>query len=161
MSNVTVHVSGKETVDLMCLRCGNTREIPVESLPAGDNKYRIKCKCGYSYLALFDKRRFYRKKTCLGGVYFRDNHIKDEIIEISDISITGLCFIANGNGDLEKGQVINLTFVLDNASHDTVKCKATVRQLRDTRVGVEFLNLPPGMQKILGFYLFNSFDKDE
>ena len=161
MGKITINVAGKESVDLMCLKCGNSRQVSIASLPPGDNMYRIKCKCGEAYSVAFDRRRFIRRKTDLRGVYFTESRMKDELIEISNVSMTGLCFVKNDKCDLRMGQIITLNFVLDNVNKDTVECKAIIRQIQGERIGVEFMNLSPGAQRTIGFYLFNYIDKED
>lgn len=160
MDNIMVNVSGKETINLMCTKCGNSREIPVAMFSANDNRYRIKCRCGNSYTIALERRGFNRKNTDLRGIYVADNFAREEIVDIINLSTTGLCLVRRDNRDLTEGQIINIRFMLENAERDEIKCKATIRQIKDEKVGVEFLDLSPGMKRILGFYLFNYVDKD-
>ena len=159
MDIITINVSAKETVDLQCVRCGNSRRISTALLQADANTYKVQCKCGFNYYVAFDRRRFPRRKTELKGVYFLENSLKDEIIDIIDLSKTGLCFIAKSNIDIKIGQIIALNFILDNPERDNVECKATIRQINDCKVGVEFLNLSSSVQRVLAFYLFNYVEK--
>jgi hypothetical protein len=156
----TICVAGKETADLVCSKCGNSRQIFLAGLPDAGNVFKIKCRCGYSYRLMFDKRRFNRKKTCLKGVYSSsDNRMYEDIIDIIDLSMTGLCFSRIDNRDLYNGQIVFIRFRLDNHQVDKVNCKAIVRHACNNRVGIEFLDLSPKVQRTIGFYLFNYPDK--
>ncbi len=160
MDRITIKVADKETINLMCMKCGNSRQISVASLISKDNRYRIQCRCGYSYTIVLERRRSHRKKTDLRGSYIADKSTREERVDIIDLSTLGLCLVRRDNTYLKNGQIINLSFVLENTERDEVKCKATIRRVNDDKVGVEFLDLSPSMQKILAFYLFNYVNRD-
>jgi hypothetical protein len=160
MNNIIIRVAEKETINLLCTKCGNSRQFSVGKFSANDNKYRIQCRCGHSFKIMLDRRKYYRKKTDLRGTYIVDKFARDEIIDIIDLSTIGLCLVRRDNRELDLGQIISISFMLENAERDEIKCKATIRQIMDDKVGVEFLDLTPGMQKTLTFYLFNYVDKD-
>lgn len=155
MDIATLNISEKETVVLRCVRCGNSRQISTGELRPDIHLYKIKCKCGAAYYMQFNRRKFTRKNVTLKGTYSMENRMNDEIVDIVNLSRTGLCFFTHGRIYLTKGQTINLRFVLDNAERESIECKAIIRRIKDHEVGVEFVNLPPIMQKRLSFYLFN------
>lgn len=160
MEKIIIKVAGKQIVNLTCIKCGNSRQISVGKFLAKDNRYRIQCRCGYTYTMVLERRKAHRRKTDLRGSYYTEKIAKKEIVDIVNLSTIGLCLIRRDNTDLKNGQIINLNFVLENAQRDEIKCKATIKQVKDHIVGVEFLDLSPGMQKILAFYLFNHVDRD-
>lgn len=155
-----IKVAGKEEIDLVCTKCGNTRQISIGCFTAKDNRYRIQCKCGYSYTIVIERRKSCRKKTDLRGSYDTEKFPRKEIVDIIDLSTIGACLVRRDKKDLKCGQIINLSFVLENSERDEIKCKATIRQVKEDKIGVEFLDLSLGMQKILAFYLFNYADRD-
>lgn len=160
MNKVIVNVFGNDSVHLTCMKCGNSKDIPVKSFSVDETQYRIICKCGYSYIIILERRSFNRKTTDLRGTYSEENSVTEEIVDIVDLSTTGLGLVRRDNRVITEGQIINIRFSLDTPSRDEIKCRATIRQVNDEKVGVEFLDLSPAMQRILGFYLFNYVNKD-
>lgn len=160
MDKIIINVLEKATITLTCIKCRNSREIPVTAFSSKDNRYRIKCKCGNNYIITLERRKFNRKVTDLRGTYVADKFAREEIVDIINLSTTGLCLVRRDNRNLEQGQIINLNFKLENVERDEIKCKATIIQVKDEKVGVEFLDLSPGIKTILGFYLFNYVDRD-
>lgn len=161
MNDIVTNIVDNETVHLMCPKCGNSREIPVTSFSQKDNRYRVQCRCGYSYIIMLERRSFNRKTTDLRGTYTTASFGKDEIIDIINLSTTGLCLVRRDDRELTVGQFISLIFRLDNFERDEIKCQAVIRQINDKKIGVEFLDLSPGAKRMLGFYLFNYVDKED
>ena len=137
----------------MCVKCGNTRQIAIASLPVVRNLYKIKCKCGHTFTVLFNKRKSERKKTSFSGGYSLENSLREDIIQIVDLSRTGLCFTRNDGIRLKVGQSVSIRFRLYGVDSDLFECSAVIRNLTEDRVGAEFVNMSKSKQTMLGFYL--------
>ena len=66
-----VSISSGNTAVFVCPECNKAKSVDVSKYKKIDKvvKVKAKCVCGYSYTAILDKRRYYRKETNLYGVY--------------------------------------------------------------------------------------------
>lgn len=152
MDVVAINIAGKESVHLMCSKCGSARDIQVSSLSNIGRVFKVKCKCTHGFSIAFDNRKFRRKKTKFLGSYSLDNSIVDNMISIVDLSRGGLGFIRSDNTKLAKGDRISIRFRLDNAECDLIATDAIIRNVFDDRVCVEFIDMKGRMNTTLGFY---------
>jgi len=152
MDVVTINIAGKESIKLVCSKCGSAREIKISSLPDIGRVYKIKCKCIHGFSIAFDKRKYKRKKTNFIGTYSLENSLADNIIDIIDLSRGGLGFIRTDRNKLEIGDRLAVRFKLDNAGNDLIDCIVSIRNIFDNRVCCEFLDMKGGMKTTLGFY---------
>jgi hypothetical protein len=63
-----------------------------------------------------------------------------------------LKFITSNPGAIQVGDILSVSFTLDNARKSNIKRQVQVRHVNNDHVGVEFVN-PPPYDKDLGFYL--------
>ena len=152
MDIVTINIAGKESIKLVCSKCGSAREINISSLPDIGRVYKIKCKCIHGFSIAFDKRKYKRKKTNFIGTYSLENSITDNIIDIIDLSRGGLGFIRTDRTKLKIGDRLAVRFNLDNAGNDVIDCIVSIRNIFNNRVCCEFLDMRGGMKTTLGFY---------
>lgn len=139
---------------IVCEQCGKAQEIDASKFKA-NKRFRVTCKCKNLFYVEFEHREYYRKKVNLRGVFVRtypDQAEKGRII-IQDISISGLSFATVDHNPLKKGDVLTLSFVLDNARSSDINVNGIVRAVHERDVGLEFQKLDVHTQKLLGFYL--------
>jgi hypothetical protein len=152
MDVVTINVGAKKSIDVVCSKCGNKRQVIVAKLSNFGVVYKIKCQCTHDFSIAFDRRQHRRKKTKLPGTYTLHNKFGDYIINIIDLSRGGLAFTRTDKNELAIGDMIHVQFILDNLVRDSIECMAIVRHVCDNRICVEFLNMIGRMQTTLGFY---------
>lgn len=152
MDVITINIAGKESINLVCSKCGCAREISISSLPNLGKVYKIKCKCIHGFSVAFDKRKYRRKKINIVGTYSLEHSLTDHIIDIIDLSRGGLGFIRTDKNKLIIGDRLTVNFNLDNAEGDLIRCSILVRNILGNRVCGEFVGMPGRMQTTLGFY---------
>ncbi len=154
MDLITLNIASKESINLVCSKCGNMRKIIISELPNIGRIYKVKCKCTHDFSIQFDRRKHKRKRINFIGTYSVDDSFVDSIINIIDISRGGLAFIRTEKNKLNIGDKIHIKFNLDNPNGDLIDCIALIRNIFDNRVCVEFIEIKGRGQTTLGFYLF-------
>ena len=162
MTTQISHVDLEGYATIKCKYCGNNQRISVEILPVKKSSYNIKCKCGEILSVSFDYRKFYRKKIDLSGTFCNINDENLEFINqnrlincrINNISMTGVGIIVIGNHSIEFGDVLFLSFTLDDPKRSQIKKTCVVKNVDDYFIGLEFKDVNPYNKKI-GFYLMN------
>jgi c-di-GMP-binding flagellar brake protein YcgR len=118
-------------------------------------RVNIKCRCGHAFHAVLEKRRRYRKRTRLPGTYTyeRPDRTEDKgIMEVVDISSSGLKLKLNVGRAFKVGDKIQVEFNLDNPQRTPIEKVVTVKNVSKNFVGVAF-NEREGEDPSLGFYL--------
>jgi len=143
MDVITINIAGRESVNLVCSKCGSARRIDISSLPNIGKVYRIECKCIHGFSIAFDKIKYKHKKTNFIGTYSLDNSLTDNIIDIIDLSRGGLGFIGSDKNKIKIGDRLTVRFNIDNAESDMINCTILVRNVIGNRVCCEFLDMTP------------------
>jgi hypothetical protein len=149
-----IQVSGEQNVEIVCSNCWKIGSIPVARIPTAGKKYKIKCKCGGTSIVRFEKRRHHRKTKNLFGVVIING--RELLVDIKDLSINGCSFTHSESGrKWDIGNKLSVRFRLDNPHSDLIECFGIVKNLHEPRIGVEFINIPDQVRKILGFHFFS------
>jgi len=99
-----------------------------------------------------ERRRYYRKSVDLPGGYYSPRTQKFRTIRILDVSFKGIKFVMDGPHALKAGDILQMTFTLDNAKRSEIKRKIEIKHMSQDGIGAEFVN-PPEYDKDLGFFL--------
>jgi hypothetical protein len=153
MDVMTIDVAAKDSINLVCAKCGNEKQITVSKLPDAGRIYKVKCKCTHVFSVAFNRRKYNRKRTNIIGSYASKHSLADNIINITDISRGGLAFVRTDTSMIAVGDKLTINFTLDNTERDSITCTALIRNILGKKVCVEFLDMRKGMQTTLGFYL--------
>ena len=151
-----------------CPGCGAETSAPVSRL---HTRYRVKvtCACQHIYIVEINNRDRSRKRVNLPAhcmVLHRSNPSNilgqpissgqkrltiatDPNAKIIDLSCEGLGLLSKENQLLEKGDVINLLFTLDNSTKTEIKQKYEVKNITSNRIGCSII----GDNFSLGSYL--------
>ncbi len=156
-----VNINHDNTATFVCPKCRRSKVVDVSKYLGLERivKAKMRCVCGYQYIALLDKRKFYRKPVKLKGTYSRligDIARDKNPLEIDGLSRTGLS--GRFYGHLETGHRVLVEFALNNAQRTLIQKESKVIIVNGDKVGVEFLSsLNPSdeQDKALGFYLMN------
>jgi hypothetical protein len=99
------------------------------------------------------QRQYFRKKVNLNGEYrnARTGRCGDLLVE--DVSFNGMKFSTIGGNDIELGDRVFVSFILNNAKKSLIKREVHARHVKDNKVGAEFINSPE-YDKELGFHLW-------
>jgi len=105
-----------------------------------ENGYRMKFKypCGHSFFVFFDKRRHRRKPAKLTGAFIHERSRRRGIIEIKNISKSGIGFELTTSQFMHVGDRLELKFNLDDSERSFVYEEGIVKKIEGNYVGVEF-----------------------
>jgi len=158
-----VFVNSDNTATLRCPHCQKTRVADVSKYikPDASSLLKVRCPCGQSFAVSLEKRKNFRKETCLEGIF---NYPADysetsrpEIqgrIQVLDISRTGMRIQLFAKPKFKVGDLINVQFRLDNNQQSLVDRNVYVKNIKGLTLGVEYATRMT-MDSVLGFYLFN------
>jgi len=154
-----VYISSTKMTTFVCPKCHKSKTVNVSKYADLDKKVKVnvKCPCGYAYTSILEKRKKFRKETNLPGSYRRliNGKLMDSgLLIVKDLSSIGMKLQIDAANDCEIGDVIQVEFHTDDAQRAFIKKKVIIRSINGPIVGTEFA-LTEGIDKALGFYLFN------
>jgi c-di-GMP-binding flagellar brake protein YcgR len=106
-----------------------------------------------------DYRRSYRKGVKLAGIFTVPSESKkiERTCTILDISATGMQIVTDYFKNISEGQPIDATIILDDKLRTRVELHCVVRHIIPDKarkqLRLEFVNLNPNQQQVLGSYL--------
>ena len=156
-----------ETVDIICPKCDMVTRIPHARLP-GRFLSRIKCRCRHSFIIKVEHRDKFRKKVNFPGFYelaetdnpelkaganvrWESVHIDRKIPTclVTDLSRHGIGFVIIDHRSLNEGDIVDLTFNLDDSNETKIEQRCKVERVNEKQVGCSLI----GNNVKLGFYL--------
>jgi len=145
--NSTKNVLTQDNETLIeCPHCGFQKIIDIAKFfkRSKPKNFVSKCKCGYSFSVVVERRKFERHYFDTNGSVLRERgRGKPESIAITvkDLSRSGVKFVTEKNKALEAGANIVITFEFnDNRKTSFIK-EATVRNVNGKDVRAEFKTL--------------------
>lgn len=155
MTRHKIYLTKRSKVSLVCPHCGVYRPVSVTQVRVLGKPVRARCTCGQSFMVEFERRSLHRKALNLPGSYKKAESstfgFGDILIE--DLSRGGLAFRLVGLGDVREGDLLDVQFELDNEERTPIRARIVVRHLLEGKYGCQFVQLEPGFQKALNFYL--------
>jgi hypothetical protein len=150
-----VFVNSENKAIFTCPKCTKAKTVDISKLDIEKKKLniRVKCTCGHIYPVVLERRKFYRKKTSLPGVFISEQNMKEFSMTVTNISRFGLEFNSSESEKLKVGDRIGVEFRLDDKSRSLIRKKIIIRKIEGKTVGAEF-SFPDEYDKTLGFYLF-------
>ena len=151
MAEVKVYLDETRSGFVVCRECGRSKRIEFAS--AGHPRSgTVKCACGNSFSVIFEKRKHYRKKVNTFGKCFAANDTLDgALIQVIDISMTGMGFIKMDGRPLKIDEKIRVSFPLGEG---VIDCAAAVHNIgKGGSIGAGFINPNEHNKKVLGFFL--------
>jgi hypothetical protein len=88
-----------------------------------------------------DTRTFRRKSVHLPGQYMTPYTTVSGNMTVEDISPAGVKFRTKLNHHIQKGDILNITFALDNAARSEIAKTVVIRYVNDRVVGAEFCDV--------------------
>jgi hypothetical protein len=150
MEEVKVYLDEKHSTHVVCKKCGRSKQIELPSARHPRSAV-VKCSCGNTFSLIFETRRHYRKRiNSFGKCFAAGDKLDGALVNITDISRSGMRFIKMDGRQLQVNERIRVSFPLGN---DTIDCAAVVFNLRGDGIGVKFMNLDEHNKKVLGFFL--------
>lgn len=137
-----VFIDFKNVAAFTCPECGKSWKKDLTPIMDRINKTahltKFKYPCGHSFSVIFDKRRHYRKTTELTGAFIHERSQRRGIIEVKNISKSGIGFDLNSKQFMHVGDRIALKFNLDDSERSFVYEEGIVKKIEGNYVGVEF-----------------------
>ncbi len=158
-----VFVGSDNTATLTCPNCKHTRVADVSKYMRADAPSRLKarCPCGNSFLVSLEKRKHFRKEARLEGIYRYspgktpgDESEQQGLIQVLDISKSGLRIKLNSRPRFQVGDLIDVEFRLDDSQQSLIRRSVYVRNIKNLVIGLEYAS-HSSLDSVLGFYLFN------
>jgi hypothetical protein len=153
----TVYISSDNTAVFRCPHCQRTKTVDASGF--GDFqqplRFKLKCPCGQVTVSILNKRRRYRKETDFPGsyVHFVNGRPKSKgSMRVKDLSSNGMKLLITGSETFAIGDMLKVSFNLDDARRSPVQKKVIVRNISPPHVGTE-LAPTETIDKALGFYL--------
>lgn len=138
-----VFINDQKIATFKCPECEKSWTKDLSDFKDHDNFIRLKCKCpcGNSFSVSLDKRRHSRKDTNLGGAFIHNSHKHRGLIEIKNISKSGIGFELSTDHSIREGDRLELRFNLDDSEESYVCKEVIIRKVRGNYVGVEFSDI--------------------
>jgi len=133
-------VSSGNITTIECPQCKKTWKKDLSELKNRINKSQVKsrCPCGFSFPITLDKRRHRRKTTNLTGAFIHERSKIRGLINIKNVSKSGIGFELNSKQFMHVGDRIDLKFTLDDQQKSFIYEEGIVKKIDGNYVGVEF-----------------------
>jgi len=150
-----IFVTPKQQVSLTCDECGAAYTSAAPPRVRGNMVVRARCRCGNDIEALFEYRQAYRKQVSLYGQFRNTEGIASaQTAQVQNLSQSGIRFTTYGWRTVQQGDVVTLSFTLDDAVHTRIDKQVEVRHVSEQSVGGRFCDTDQfAYQKEIGFYL--------
>jgi hypothetical protein len=153
----TVYITSNNTAVFRCPHCQRTKNVDISTFKDLNQplRFKVKCPCGQITVSVIEKRRRYRKETDLVGTYvhYVNGQPKGKgSLRVKDLSTSDLKLMITSSEPLAIGDVLQVSFQLDNPQRSLVQKKVVVQNIGLPYVGVEFAPTE-ALDKALGFYL--------
>jgi PilZ domain-containing protein len=175
-----IYISSENTATLICPHCDKAKVIDATRYLKREGSIKVKftfkcrhcycgtehavdcdgtdCKQGHTLVALLERRKHFRKEVDLNGKIM-DESGNEALINVIDISKKGLLFKLIGSGPYEVGEMLGVSFELDDPQRSKINKDVIIRKkISPDLLGVEFtsaVNLISHSDKAIGFYLMN------
>ena len=139
-----------------CPFCRKTKKISViQYKNASKRKLKIKCICERIFYIYLEFRRHFRKPAGLlvESVNLSNDREKENLV-MKDISLSGIGLCPFKEHEVQKDDLLQITFNLNDVRHTFIETDVTVRSATDDYIGCEF-NSTKKFMTPLGFYLTN------
>ena len=150
--HIKIFVDKSNQATVICPSCGHSKQFDVTKFRNINKALRGRCKCGKSFLFTLEFRQYFRKKTKLSGHFaFLGDRFQHEVF-VKDISRQGVGFLMLSVCDIKIGDMLEVTFTLDDANKTVICKQVEVTSVHDRFIGCQFAG-PQWYDKGLGFYL--------
>lgn len=147
-----VYLNEKDEATIVCGSCGKQKTINAQRYMDSFKAVNVKCTCGFIFPITFEKRKYYRKRVRISGVYaVLEGSRETGHITIKDLSRTGLAFETQNDHQMKIGQLVKIRFALDDSDKTLITKTVEIKNVDGRRIGARFgANDFP---KALAFYL--------
>jgi hypothetical protein len=145
MSDI-VYPDPEGMISLTCPNCKKSFRKNLSNYKISNRQINLRCNCpcGNSFSVILDRRRHLRKKTHLTGAYIHDKRKSRGVINIKDLSRSGIGFeLASDNKDyiISSGDVLTVRFNLDDVFQTLITKEVIAKRIQGKFIGNEFLDI--------------------
>jgi len=153
---IKVYVRENNIATIVCPKCRSAKHFDAGKYRHQRHKFSVRCRCQHVFTVQLDFRRNFRKQTSLHGTYevLSKGAHGGGIIHITNISRGGLGFTVSGLHDIQKGQLVQVEFQLNDKKKTVLNKQAVIRTVDKNSIGCEFC-YNTDTDKALGFFLQN------
>ncbi|MFO7963262.1 MAG: PilZ domain-containing protein [Desulfobacterales bacterium] len=144
MTRAKAFINRDNTATIACSVCNRQQVIDLSKYPDINRTVSVKitCKCGNSWNAILEKRRFYRKAVDLPGRYTAwssaGRPVAEGTMTVVDISRRGLKMSVHSKEKFNIGDWLTVEFHLDNAPRTLIRRMVTVKSVSGKHLGLAF-----------------------
>jgi hypothetical protein len=159
---VQAYITIQRTYVVRCPRCHQSRQFRVAEIPAGrPDPFQYDCSaCSATSMVQLIGFRSSNRRTARLTVSFTRARETPRLVRLGtalDISLSGMRLVTEPVDELGKGEILQLSVVLDDQVRSRLQLPATVRRLSKAgdlmEVAVQFLALKPEHRFILDRYI--------
>ena len=151
-----VFITSDNKVVFRCPNCQRTKTMDAADLGERQPlRFKLKCPCGHVTVSTVEKRRYYRKEIDLPGSYTRYVEGKPAgsgLLRVNNLSTTGMKLFISTQERFAAGDLLKVSFTLDNAQRSQVQKKVVVCSVTPPNYGVEYAPNET-IDKALSFYM--------
>jgi hypothetical protein len=141
-----VYLDPEGFVSLTCPNCKKSFRKNLSNYKSSNRQINLKCHClcGCSFSAILDRRKHLRKKTRLTGAYIHDKKQTRGLINIKDLSRSGIGFeLGSDNKDyiISTGDILTVRFTLDDVFQTLISKEVLTKRVKGKFIGNEFLDI--------------------
>jgi hypothetical protein len=163
MDEIKSYIGEDNQAIVRCGECGRKKVMDASTFKTLNKRLTVKCTCGYAFLVSFESRKSYRKDVLLEGEYLKVSEARGDVcyaspdgircgtMVLENLAFGGVAFRTNQNHDIEVGDIIQVSFRLDDVQKSLITRNIVVRSLVGRQVRGEFCDCRP--DKALAFYL--------
>jgi hypothetical protein len=143
VKEIRVFLNNKNEGIFICPVCNNRVERDLSDLFSYASEIRLncKCKCGNTYKAFVERRKYIRKPVNFTGTYTHKKNngtsIKDAI-RILNISRSGMLFSVSNAPDFKTGDRLVIEFRLNEDVESQIREEGIVKRIQLNKVGLQF-----------------------
>lgn len=165
MSAAEVFVNQENMALFCCPHCDKMTQVSVAKFKGKKHSLQIKCSCAKTFSVNLNFRKKDRKPTDLSGVCCRMpagqpvklSGLEDENCRVVNISFGGVGLRLHGDLQVQLGDILLVSFALDDKQQSELKRKIIVRHVGDNNyIGGEFNDNKDNVyEKTIGYYLMS------
>ena len=152
---IKIFIDNNNQGTVICHSCGYAKQFDATKFRNLNKTLRCRCKCGNSFSCTLEFRQYFRKKIKLRGHFTFLGDRSQYKIFVNNVSRNGINFSMLSACDIKIGDILEVTFTLDDTNKSVIRKQAKVKFVRDLFIGCCFTN-PQGYDKDFGFYLMNT-----
>lgn len=143
-----------DTITFACPKCQLRTKVNLDKV-GHTYQCRVKCSCGNIFAAEIEFRERTRRLLDLAGSYAKVTHAsgaasaEPDNCRVIDISSNGLAFLKNDDRQLKPGEMVCVSFRLDDGETTEIIQECEVRHVKENFVGCLINKINPDLEDYL------------